>query len=58
LRAVKSDLPKLLGFSEASIFMHDSNHGNLYAISIDEVAEKRARENYGTFETEFAFDDS
>lgn len=51
-------MPKLLGFEHASIFMHDVEHDNLYAISIDEDAEKRAKERYGTFETEFAIDDS
>lgn len=38
--------------------MHDLKGKNLYSISIDEEAEKRAQEHYGTFETEFAFDES
>lgn len=30
----------------------------MYAISIDEDAEKRAKERMGSFETEFAIDES
>lgn len=59
LNSVRYDIPKLLGFSYANIYMIDQSGGNLYAISIDEDAEKRAREadDY-TFEQEFAFDES
>jgi len=55
---VKYDVPRLLGFEHASVFLHDEQHGNLYAISIDEDQERRVREIEGTFETEYAIDDS
>jgi hypothetical protein len=57
LRAVKHDLPKLLGFSHANIMMHDAAGKNLYSISIDEEAEKRAKAENKTFEREFVFDE-
>ena len=44
LNSVKYDIPKLLGFSYANIYQIDDTGSNLYAISIDEDAEKRARE--------------
>ncbi len=55
---MKTDVPKLLGFSHANIYMLDEMNKNLYAISLDEDAEQRARESYGTFEVEFAFEES
>lgn len=58
LRAVKKDIPKLLGYKQASIFMHDTEQNNLYTVNLDEDAENRTRDHYGTFEVEFAFDES
>ncbi len=58
LRAVKKDLPKLLGYKHASIYIHDAKRDNLYTVNLDEDAETRAKEHYGTFEVEFAFDES
>ena len=39
LLAVKYDLPNLLGYSQANIYLHDVVGKNLYAISLDEDAE-------------------
>lgn len=57
LRAVRDNLPSLLGFECASIYMHDSWNKSLYTISIDEEAEKIMKEKSGgSFEVDFAFD--
>jgi hypothetical protein len=44
LRAIKHDLPKLLGFECANVYLVNEKGKNLFAISIDEEAEKRAKE--------------
>lgn len=58
LRAVKTEIPQLLGYKQASIYMHDAVRDNLYTVNLDEDAESRAKEHYGTFEVEFAFEES
>ena len=59
LYSVKYDIPKLLGFSAANIYILDPSGESLYALQIDEDAEKRAKEskNY-SFANEYAFDES
>lgn len=43
LYSVKYDIPKLLGFSHANIYILDEEKTSLFALQIDEDAEKRAK---------------
>lgn len=59
LGSIKHELPQLLGYQKANIYLLDTNVRSLYAISLDEEAEKIAREeNRGGFENEFIVDES
>lgn len=56
LKAIRYDVPKLLGFQGANIYMYEEDKDNLYALQIDEDAEKRARESaIYSFANEHAF---
>ena len=59
LYSVKYDIPKLLGFSEANIYILDEAKTSLFALQIDEDAERRAKESKSySFANEYAFDES
>lgn len=59
LYSVKYDIPKLLGFSAANIYILDPSGDSLFALQIDEDAEKRAKESKTySFANEYAFDES
>jgi len=59
LYSVKYDIPKLLGFSAANIYILDPSGDSLFALQIDEDAEKRAKESKSySFANEYAFDES
>ena len=57
LKSVRYDVPRLLGFQNACIYILDQKtQDNLFAVSLDEDADKRVREmgNY-SFEQDFVF---
>lgn len=57
LRSVKNDIPKLLGFANANVYLHDTNENSLLALSLDEEAERLANiEDPSGFEREFNFE--
>ena len=59
LYSVKYDIPKLLGFTNANIYILDETLNSLYAMQIDEDAEKRAKASQSySFANEYAFDES
>lgn len=60
LKSVRYDVPRLLGFQNACIYILDQRtRDNLFAVSLDEDADKRVRElgNY-SFEQDFVFEDN
>lgn len=58
LRSVKYEIPRLLGFKQCNIYLHDVNRKSLFALSIDEEAERLAMlEDPTGFEREFNFDE-
>lgn len=57
LQTVKYDIPKLLGFRSANIYLNEAQSQSLLALSVDEDAEKMARkEDPKGFEREFHFE--
>lgn len=54
LKAVKHDLPNLLGFQKASIFLLDEVQRNLYAVSIHDDNINLDCDQ-GSFEGDFVF---
>ena len=57
LRSVKNDVPKLLGFKAANIYLSEPESQSLLALSVDEEAEKLAvAADPQGFEREFNFD--
>jgi hypothetical protein len=58
MRALKSEIPKLLGYEACNVFMVDEQEKALFTVSLNEDAELRANEaNGGTFELEFTFNE-
>lgn len=56
MRALKTDVPKLLGYQKCNVCMLDAQEKALWTVNLNEDTEKRAHEaNGGTFEYDFTF---
>lgn len=58
LRSIKYEVPKLLDFKAANIYIYDATQENLKALNLDEDAERLAKkEDPNSFERDFNFDE-
>ena len=58
MRSIKFEVPKLLDFKAANIYLYDSTEENLKALNLDEDAERLAKkEDPHSFERDFNFDE-
>ena len=58
LRSIKFEVPKLLDFKSANMYIYDTTQENLKALNLDEDAERLAKkEDPNSFERDFNFDE-
>lgn len=58
LRSIKSELPYLMGFQAANIYLHDPAGKNLFSISINDESNTSPEKQAVSFESEFVVDET